>query len=136
MPKVRQQFDIHSNVLDKQAELEKKSKVYSTEKIKEITTNVLNGGKADTTPFFHGSPDWRDAGVIFDYTDEELEIMEKCSNDCIWFVEHYAKFLNKKGRTTVKLYDFQKENLKTLSGEHWDPDEEIIMPDNPMVCLL
>lgn len=136
MPKVRQQFDIHSNVLDKQAELEKKSKVYSTEKIKEITSNVLNGGQADTTPFFHGSPDWRDAGVIFDYTDEELEIMEKCSNDCIWFVENYAKFMNKKGRTTVKLYDFQKENLKTLSGEHWDPEEEVIMPDNPMVCLL
>lgn len=136
MPKVRQQFDIHSNVIDKQAELEKKSKVYSTEKIKEITTNVLNGGKADTTPFFHGSPDWRDAGVIFEYTDEELEIMDKCANDCIWFVEHYARFLNKKGRTTVKLYDFQKENLKILSGEHWDPDEEVIMPDNPMVCLL
>ena len=136
MPKVRQQFDIHSNVLDKQAELEKKSKVYSTEKIKEITTNVLNGGKADTTPFFHGSPDWRDSGVIFDYTDEELEIMEKCSNDCVWFVENYAKFLNKKGRSTVKLYDFQKENLKTMSGEHWDPDEDIIMPDNSMICLL
>ena len=136
MPKVRQQFDIHSNVLDKQAELEKKSKVYSTEKIKDITTNVLNGGKADTTPFFHGSPDWRDSGVIFDYTDEELEIMEKCSNDCVWFVENYAKFLNKKGRSTVKLYDFQKENLKTMSGEHWDPDEDIIMPDNSMICLL
>lgn len=136
MPKVRQQFDIHSNVLDKQAELEKKSKVYSTEKIKDITSNVLNGGKADTTPFFHGSPDWRDSGVIFEYTDEELEIMDKCSNDCVWFVENYAKFLNKKGRTTVKLYDFQKENLKTLSGEHWDPEEDVIMPDNPMVCLL
>ena len=136
MPKVRQQFDIHSNVLDKQAELEKKSKVYSTEKIKDITSNVLNGGKADTTPFFHGSPDWRDSGVIFEYTDEELEIMDKCSNDCIWFVENYAKFLNKKGRTTVKLYDFQKENLKTLSGEHWDPEEDVIMPDNQMVCLL
>lgn len=136
MPKVRQQFDIHSNVLDKQAELEKRSKVYSTEKIKDLTSNVLNGGKADTTPFFHGSPDWRDSGVIFEYTDEELEIMDKCSNDCIWFVENYAKFLNKKGRTTVKLYDFQKENLKTLSGEHWDPEEDVIMPDNPMVCLL
>ena len=108
MPKVRQQFDIHSNVLDKQAELEKKSKVYSTEKIKDITSNVLNGGKADTTPFFHGSPDWRDSGVIFEYTDEELEIMDKCSNDCVWFVENYAKFMNKKGRSTVKLYDFQK----------------------------
>ena len=136
MPKVRQQFDIHSNVLDKQAELEKKSKVYSTEKIKDITSNVLNGGKADTTPFFHGSPDWRDSGVIFEYTDEELEIMDKCSNDCVWFVENYAKFMNKKGRSTVKLYDFQKENLKTMSGEHWDPEEDVIMPDNPMVCLL
>ena len=44
--------------------------------------------------------------------------------------------MNKKGRSTVKLYDFQKENLKTMSGEHWDPEEDVIMPDNPMVCLL
>lgn len=137
MPKVRQQFDIHSNVIDKQAELQKKSSVYSTEKINAITKDLVNGnGKPDTTPFFHGSPDWRDAGVIFDYTDEELEILEKCANDCVFFVENYAKFLNKKGRTLVKLYDFQKENLEIMSAEKWDPDEEVVVPVNPDIVLM
>ena len=136
MPRVRQQFDIHSNVIDKQAELQKKSSIYNTEKINAITKDLSDGGKPDTTPFFHGNSDWRDAGVIFDYTPEEIEIIEHCSNDCPWFVENYAKFLNKKGRTTVKLYDFQRENLEIMSAEKWDPDEEVVVPVNPDIVLM
>lgn len=136
MPRVRQQFDIHSNVIDKQAELQKKSNIYSTEKIDIILKDLRDDGKPDTTPFFHGSSDWRDAGVIFDYTTEEMEIIERCSNDCPWFVENYAKFLNKKGRTTVKLYDFQRENLEIMSAERWDPDEEVVVPVNPDIILM
>lgn len=136
MPKVRQQFDLHSNVMDKQAELQKQSVVYSTEKINKLTKDLLNGGKPDTTPFFHGSSDWRDAGVIFEYTDEEMKILESCANDCVYFVENYAKFLNKKGRTTVNLYDFQKENLNIMSAEKWNHDEQIIVPENPNIVLL
>ena len=90
----------------------------------------------DTTPFFHGNGDWRDAGVIFDYTPKEIEIIEHCSNDCPWFVENYAKFLNKKGRTTVKLYDFQRENLEIMSAERWDPNEEVVVPVNPDIILM
>ena len=104
MPRVRQQFDIHSNVIDKQAELQKKSNIYSTEKIDIILKDLRDGGKPDTTPFFHGSSDWRDAGVIFDYTTEEMEIIEHCSNDCPWFVENYAKFLNTISLISAKLY--------------------------------
>lgn len=137
MPRVRQQFDIHSNVIDKQAELQKKSNIYNTEKITAITKDLsTDGRKPDTTPFFHGNSDWRDAGVIFDYTPEEMEIIERCLNDCPWFVENYAKFLNKKGRTTVKLYDFQRENLEIMSAERWDPDEEVIVPVNPDIVLM
>lgn len=137
MPKVKQQFDIHSNVIDKQAELQKKSAVYNSEKIEAIINEDLSkGGKPDTTPFFHGNFNWRDAGVIFDYTPEEIEIIEHCANDCVWFVENYAKFLNKKGRTTVKLYDFQRENLEIMSAERWDPDEEVVVPVNQDIVLM
>jgi len=101
-----------------------------------LTENILGGEKADTVPFFHGSPDWRDAGVIFDYTDEEYEILEHCSNDCIWFIENYCKFKNKHGRTLVKLYDFQRENLELMSAEKWDPDEEVVVPVNSQICLM
>ena len=131
----RSTLEIHSNVMDKQAEASKKSVVYSTKRINAILNDADNG-KFDLNPFFHGSTDWRDAGVIFEYTDEELAEIEKCANDCVYFVEHYCKFLNKKGRTLVKLYDFQKENLKAMSSEHWDPKEEVVMPDNPEIVIM
>lgn len=137
MPRgVRQSADIHNNVIDKQAELQKRTRVYTSEKIKSITSNLLSGDAADTVPFWHGSPDWRDAGVIFEYTPEEREILAHCSEDCTWFVENYAKFLNKNGRTTVKLYDFQKENLEIMSAEKWDPDQEVVVPVNPNIVLM
>lgn len=137
MPRVKQQFDIHSNVIDKQAELQKKSNVYNTELIDLIIKESGDEhGKPDTTPFFHGNYNWRDAGVIFDYTPEEMEIIEHCANDCPWFAENYAKFLNKKGRTTVKLYDFQRENLEIMSAEKWSPEEEVVIPANQHIILM
>lgn len=135
MPKVRHQLDIHSNVMDKQDALQKKSIIYNTKRIEEIIAGS-GDGKPDTVPFFHGQQDWRDAGVRFDYTDEELEELDKCSLDCEYFVSHYCKFLNKKGRTLVNLRDYQKRLLNVMGGEHWDPEEGIIMPDHPDIVLM
>ena len=110
MPKVRQQFDIHSNVIDKQAELQKKSSVYSTEKINAITKDLVNGnGKPDTTPFFHGSPDWRDAGVIFDYTDEEIVVPV---NPDIVLMQSRQTSKCISGNTVIEISDYEINNKK------------------------
>lgn len=69
--------------------------------------DIKGGNSADMNPFFHGDVDYRDAGVPFEYTDWEKEELEKCSTDIIYFATHYAKFLNDKGRTLVKLRDYQ-----------------------------
>lgn len=136
MPKVRHQLDIHSNVVDKQDELHKRSTVYNSKRIKELVDNIDGDSKPDTTPFFHGQTDWRDAGVIFEYTDEELEELDKCANDCEYFVANYCKFLNKKGRTLVTLRDYQKRILNIMGGERWSPEEEIIVPTHPHIVLM
>jgi len=95
-------LDIHSNIMDKQAEAEKRSKVYSTEKIDEI----IKTGDKDRNPFWHGNVNFRDADIVFEYTEHELEELEKCASDPIYFIENYCKFLNDKGRTLVKLRDY------------------------------
>jgi len=80
----------------------------------------LAEGKADTTPFFSGKSDWRDNGIMFEYTDEELEELAKCANDCEYFVANYCKMLTDNGRTLVKLRDYQSRILNVMSGEKWN----------------
>lgn len=136
MPKVRQTLDIHNNVMDKQAEVQKKSVVYSTERINKIIEDIQNGGKPDTIPFFHGEQLYRDSGIIFEYTDEELEELDKCSVDANYFIETYCKFLNKNGRTLVQLREYQKRLIRAMSAESWSEEEDTIVPEHPHCILL
>lgn len=112
--------EIRYNSLDKKAEKEKTSKVYSTKIINKILEKKKRGIQTDIDCFFHGNIDYRDAGIIFEYTDEELNELLKCSQDCIYFVSKYCKFLNDNGWTNITLRDYQKDILKLYSEEKWD----------------
>lgn len=134
MARLRKQYDIRSNALDKMSEKEKRSKIYTTEIIDEIIKDKT--GKQDLNPFWHGQIHYRDAGVIFEYTDWEKHELEKCAEDCLYFAEHYAKFKNDKGHTLVKLRDYQKRLLKLFSEEEYDPVSETVIPKNSRAILL
>lgn len=128
--------DIKQNRLDKQSEKEKRSKVYTTERIEQIIKDQATGGSPDMDPFFHGLTDYRDQGIAFEYTDHELAELEKCSNDCIYFVENYCKFLNDKGVTLVKLRDYQKRLLNLMSAEKYDEVSDSIIPENRRIVVM
>lgn len=110
--------------------------MYSTEKIKQIMDDMSHGSDPDMNPFWHGQPQYRDAGVAFEYTDEELEELDKCANDCMYFVKNYCKFKNDKGVTLVKLRDYQERLLNILGAEQWDEVSETVIPKNPKIVLM
>lgn len=87
-------------------------------------------------PFWHGQTDYRDQGIAFEYTDWELSELEKCANDCIYFVSNYCKFLNDKGRSLVQLRDYQKRLLNLLSAEKYDPVSDTIIPANHEIIMM
>jgi hypothetical protein len=87
-------------------------------------------------PFWHGITDYRDSGIAFEYTDWELQELEKCANDCIYFVENYCKFLNDKGRTLVQLRPYQERLLNLLSSEKYDPVSDTIIPANHEIIMM
>lgn len=117
---LRSEEDIRNNSLDKFNEQEKASKIYSTKIINKILDQRAHGIEADMNPFYHGNPSYRDSGIIYQYTDEELEEIEKCASDCTYFVAKYCKFLNDKGWTLITLRDYQKRMLNLYSAEVWD----------------
>lgn len=134
MARVRKSTDIRSNALDKQTEKEKRQKVYSTEVINNILKDKT--GKQDLNPFWHGQMQYRDAGIIFDYTDEERNVLEHCSMDCLYFVKHYAKFKNDKGHTLVKLREYQERLIHLYGSEKWDTVSETIVPAYPKIIVM
>lgn len=136
MPKLTQVRDIRSNNQDKQSEKGKRSKVYTTERIEQIIKDQATGGVPDMDPFFHGQTQYRDSGIAYEYTDHELLELQKCSEDPIYFVENYCKFLNDKGRTLIKLRDYQKRLIKLMSDEVYDEVSDTIIPKNRRLVVM
>lgn len=124
------------NAASKNKELQKKAKVYSTAKIERILDDMKKGYQADMDPFYQGNILYRDAGILFEYTEEELEELSKCADDCVYFVEKYCKFLNDKGRTLVNLRDYQKEILDMYSDEVYDEEIDQFIPKNRYIVIL
>lgn len=136
MARIRQERDKRNNVLDKQAESKKMSKVYSTEKINQILKDIKLCKAPDMDPFWHGDPKYKDAGIVYQYTEEELAELEKCAMDPEYFVEKYVTFKNDNGRTIVKLRDYQRKVLHMFGDEVWDPISETIIPKNRRIAIM
>ena len=120
MPKVRQQFDIHSNVLDKQAELEKRSKVYSTEKIKDITSNVKKG-TVMTSDIFDVYVDKDRYMKNYDSKiDTLVSEMEGAILYCI------SKHLNKKAACILTVVDSMYEKIELSSHDREQALDQMI----------
>lgn len=122
--------------MDQAIESEKRSKVYSTAIINKLLEDIDDGKKVDMTPFFHGKIEWRNADITFEYTDEEIEEINRCSIDPVYFVEKYATFLTDKGKRTVKLRDYQKEVIEMMGEEYYDEELDVIRPMNQRIILL
>lgn len=130
-----QQDAIHNSMMKKD-EAKKKAKVYTSEIIKGILDDMKKGLKPDLNPFFSGNIKYKDAGVPFQYTEEEKSILKKCTNDPIYFIEKYCKFRTDKGKVLVKLRDYQHDILNLMSAEKYDPELEVFVPDNRYICMM
>lgn len=66
--------------------------------------------------------------LLVKLTPEEIDEFDKCSNDIIYFVEKYCRFLTDKGRRTVPLRSYQKRILRALSKEEYSETFEDLIP--------
>ena len=78
---------------------------------------------------FHSSDiELKAANILYQLTQEEVEEFHKCSNDIIYFVEKYCRFLTDAGRRTVKLRKYQKRILEALAKEEFSDKFEELIP--------
>ena len=114
----------------------KAKKVYSTEIIEQIKSQIYQGYNADMGPFFENNINLRAPNINFKLTKEELEEVQRCYEDAVYFVEKYCTFLTDKGRRTVELRDYQKKIIRILTKQKYIPELDDMGPEHRGICML
>jgi len=89
------------------------SVVWNTEKVNKLLQDHENGiidiKTLKNSPFKDNDPSWKKPNIVWQYTPEEYEELEKCKADIIYFAEKYCQIMTENGVMTVKLHDYQEE---------------------------
>lgn len=91
------------------------SLVWTTKRVDELFNQIDDGKDPKHTPFWDGKPEWRNANIVFEYTTEELEEIEKCAADAIYFSK-YCKVMTDDGIQNILLRDYQIDILKDFTS--------------------
>lgn len=114
----------------------KQRRIYSTAMIRQMINDRNNGYEIDYEPFFMRDLELRAPNIPFRLTDEEMDEYQRCFDDPIYYVEHYAKFMTDHGLTTVNLREYQKNVINTVTEEEYDEENDLILPVNRMIIWM
>ena len=90
------------------------SNVWTTEKVKNLYDMIDEGKDVKSTPFWEGRPEWKQGGIVFEYTAWEWEEMRKCAEDVIYFANKYCFVMTDDGIQKIVLRDYQEDVLRDL----------------------
>lgn len=105
-------------------------KVYSTQAIGDILSNMSGNREFDNEPFFNGDVDLRKANIFFEMTKEEAIEYQRCFEDPFYFISTYCQFLTDKGWRKVTLRKYQESVIKKLTEQEYIPELEEFGPKN------
>ena len=88
---------------------------------------------------YMGNPNLRRERQTYNYTPEELAEMLKCAQDIEYFAETYCEIITLGGKEKIKLYDYQRELLKTM--QYGNPEEDkyntiVLSPRQSGKCIV
>ena len=67
------------------------------------------------TEIYLGNPNLKKANTKTEFTKEQIEELQKCMNDPIYFLQNYVKIVTlDKGLVPFELYNFQKQMVQTF----------------------
>lgn len=63
-----------------------------------------------------GNPLLRRSGVVYEYTEEQIEEITRCANDSLYFIENYVKIVNvDEGLVQFQPWEYQKNMINTFT---------------------
>jgi hypothetical protein len=96
-----------------------RGKVWNTKKIDEQIERINMGMPADYSAFYEGRTDSRQADIVFEYGQEEIEEMARCAADVAYFGEKYCFSMTDEGIRRIKLRDYQNTMLKSFQDNRF-----------------
>lgn len=72
------------------------------------------------TQFYNGNPNLKASGVSHQYTPEEITEFQKCYEDPVYFINHYAKVVSlDKGVIPFTLYPYQERIINCVNNNRY-----------------
>jgi hypothetical protein len=67
-----------------------------------------------------GNPNLKKVNVAVEFTQEQIQEFDKCSNDPLHFIQNYVKIVSlDEGLVPFKMYDFQKDMVGTMHSNRF-----------------
>ena len=94
----------------------KKNVVWSTKAMESWMADHAEGTFHKENPWLDNQVGVKRAGLMFDYTPEEIEELTKSANDVIYFANHYGYCMHgTQGYKPITLRDYQEEMLHSYA---------------------
>ena len=98
----------------------KKNITWSTKLVDNWMKDHAEGEFHRESPWLDGQVGVKRAGLLFDYTPEEIEELTKSANDVIYFANHFGYCLHgSQGYKPITLRDYQEEMLRSYTDNRF-----------------
>lgn len=96
----------------------KESMRWSTKRVNELIDAMDKGYDIPLNPFWDGKSEWKASGILFDYTQDEVDEMRRCAEDVIYFANKYCFVMTDEGVRNIKLRDYQIDILRAYQANN------------------
>lgn len=95
-----------------------KDNVWTTDKVNELIKLIDDGYTIKNSPFWENKPEWRNGNLVFEYTEEEILEIKKCSQDIIYFANNYCYAMTDDGIQNITLRNYQEDVLRDFQDNN------------------
>lgn len=121
--------------MSKQEDNSLDSNYWSTKRVDDLMRKVEDEGldyKSVDNPFHDGDPSLKRSNLLWEYTTEELQEMQKCALDVVHFAQH-CQVMTDDGLQYIQLRDYQESVLREYQNNRFNV---FLAPRQVGKCLL
>lgn len=97
-----------------------KTRVWNATLVEAARKQIENGDIViGGTPFHEGDLDFKQADIVYEYTEDELREIAKCATDIVYFANKYCVSMTDEGVRRIKLRKYQEHILRTYQANRW-----------------
>jgi Terminase large subunit, T4likevirus-type, N-terminal len=102
--------------------------IWNSVLVQQTLEKLRMGVQTDMSCFHYQDIELKAGEILYQLTSDEVDEFDKCSQDIVYFVEKYCRFLTDTGRKIVKLREYQKKILIALADEEYSLKFDMLIP--------